>query len=113
MSNKQKARDLALRPYVTVTMLDKTTTGKDIYIAYSPEVKHCFGQGNRATAAREDLIAARIVLFESMLDDGLTIPEPNVYVLCNGKPLMIDLGDPWKKAKPAVVIGDNEDGQHD
>jgi predicted RNase H-like HicB family nuclease len=104
---------LADRIYTTVTTLDETTTGEPRYVAYSVEVKGCIGSGATANFARADLLTARADMFEVMLDDGLTIPEPNVHVLCEGKPLVIDLGDPWKKAQPAIVIGDDEDGQHD
>ena len=52
MSNRTKAEKLADRPYVTVTALDVPTVGNPYYFAYSPEVRHCFGTGNKPDDAR-------------------------------------------------------------
>lgn len=95
MSNRTKAEKLADRPYVTVTALDVPTVGNPYYFAYSPEVRHCFGTGNKPDEARNDLLLARMDLFESMLDDGLEIPEPRISLMAGDGTMVIDLVNPW------------------
>ena len=87
------ARELAARRYTECTVRDETTTGKRCYIAYSPEVAHCLGQGWTPEEAIVDLRLARIDLFQSLLDDGLPVPEPKAWA--NGEVTVVNMCQPW------------------
>ena len=76
MDTHTKALYLAKRPYLVMTMADTTTEGDPIYFARLLEVEGCFGQGVTPRAAVEDLHLALVDFFESLLNDGLPVPEP-------------------------------------
>lgn len=86
------AQELAARGYTECAVTDQTTTGKRCYMAYSPEVVHCLGQGWTSEEAIADLRLARIDLFQSLLDDGLPVPEPKRW----GNVIYIDGAAHWE-----------------
>lgn len=71
-----KAKKLAKRTYVAVVFLDETTDGESIYVALNPELDGCISQGDTADEALENLALARIDYIESMLEAGMSIPDP-------------------------------------
>lgn len=73
---RAKAEELARRPYLIVTSVDMTTEGQPIYFARVLEIEGCFGQGKTRDKAIEDLRLAMVDLIESLLKDGLPVPEP-------------------------------------
>jgi predicted RNase H-like HicB family nuclease len=76
MDTHTRAVDLAKRPYLIMTAVDTTTDDHPIYFARVLEVEGCFGQGASHEAAVEDLRLAMVDFFESLLKDGLPVPEP-------------------------------------
>jgi len=70
------AENLAKRSYLVMTKVDTTAKGRPVYFARVLEVEGCFGQGSTSKAAIKDLHLAMVDLFESLLEDGLPVPEP-------------------------------------
>jgi predicted RNase H-like HicB family nuclease len=73
---RKQAEGLAERPYILEVVLDETTDGQPVYVAYNPELEGCMGQGETTDQAIIDLGNARIDYIHSLLEDGLPIPEP-------------------------------------
>jgi predicted RNase H-like HicB family nuclease len=67
MDTRAKAEALAKRPYLD---------DQPIYFARVLELEGCFGQGETHEAAIEDLRLATVDFIESLLEDGLPVPEP-------------------------------------
>lgn len=80
MDTRAKAETLAKRPYLVMTTFEETTDDQPIYFARVLELEGCFGQGDTSEAAIEDLRLARINFIESLLEDGLPVPEPTRLV---------------------------------
>ena len=76
MDTRTKAEALANRPYILTTTIDETTDDEPIYFARVFEIEGCFGQGETREAAIEDLRLAMVDFIESLLEDGLPVPEP-------------------------------------
>ena len=76
MDKHAKAEELARRPYLIRTSLEETTDDQPIYFARVLEMDGCFGQGVTRDDAIADLRSAMVDFIESLLDDGLPIPEP-------------------------------------
>ena len=84
MNIREKAEVLAIRPYIVMTTVDETTDGELIYFARILEAEGCFGQGETRDKALEDLHLALVDYIESLLEDGLPIPEPAALVSSRG-----------------------------
>jgi predicted RNase H-like HicB family nuclease len=76
MDTRAKAEALAKRPYLVMTTIEETTDNQPIYFARALELEGCFGQGETREAAVEDLRLATVDFIESLLEDGLPVPEP-------------------------------------
>ena len=76
MNTRAKAEDIANRPYWMMTKVETTTQDHPIYFARVLEIEGCFGQGETREAAIEDLRFATVDFIESLLEDGLPVPEP-------------------------------------
>ena len=76
MDPRTEAEKLAARPYTIFTQLDLSTTGDPVYLALSPELEGCIGQGETEDHAIADLALARIDFIQSLLEDGLPVPVP-------------------------------------
>jgi predicted RNase H-like HicB family nuclease len=76
MDIRAKAEALAKRPYIIMTAIEETTDNQPIYFARVLEMDGCFGQGETREAAIEDLHLAMVDFIESLLEDGLPVPEP-------------------------------------
>ncbi len=76
MEQKQMAEKLASRPYTILVMRDETTSGQPIFVAYTPELEGCIAQGASPEEAVNNLQGARTDFIESLLEDGLQVPEP-------------------------------------
>jgi predicted RNase H-like HicB family nuclease len=76
MDRHAKAEELAKRPYLLLTSLEETTEGQPIYFARVLEINGCFGQGESPEEAISDLRLAMVDFIESLLEDGLTAPDP-------------------------------------
>jgi predicted RNase H-like HicB family nuclease len=79
MDLRREAEKLAARPYIVQVVKDLTTSGDLVYIAFTPELEGCMGQGISTQAAVLDLAAARIDYILSLLEDGLLVPAPKSY----------------------------------
>lgn len=75
---RNKAKELASRSYSVGVVLDETTEGQSIYVAQTPELEGCFGQGETIDDAVNDLSEARIDFIYSLLEDNLPIPAPSI-----------------------------------
>lgn len=76
MNTRKTAEELANRPYFIATVAGETTEENITYIASVIEIEGCFGQGNSREEAVADLKLAMVDFIESLLEDGLPIPEP-------------------------------------
>jgi predicted RNase H-like HicB family nuclease len=77
----EQAKDLAMRPYFIKVALDQTTENEPIYLAHVLELEGCFGQGEDLQSAIADLKGAMIDFIASLLEDGLSVPEPADLVM--------------------------------
>jgi len=73
---RSKAENLAKRSYIVEVVRDQTTDDQPIYLARNPELEGCFGQGDTSEEAIQDLLEARIDFIQSLLEDGLPVPDP-------------------------------------
>lgn len=80
MNIRMQAEQLAQRPYIVMTSLEKTTEDEAIYFARALEVDGCFGQGETSEEAIKDLQLAMTDFIESLIEDELQIPEPSRLV---------------------------------
>lgn len=76
MDTRAEAEELARRPYLIMTSIEETTDDQPIYFARVLEMDGCFGQGATRDEAIADLRSAMVDFIESLLDDGLLVPEP-------------------------------------
>ena len=76
MDTRAEAEELARRPYLIMTSIEETTDDQPIYFARVLEMDGCFGQGATRDEAISDLRSAMVDFIESLLDDGLLVPEP-------------------------------------
>jgi predicted RNase H-like HicB family nuclease len=80
METRAKAEELAKRPYLVMTSVEETTGNQPIHFARVLEMDGCFGQGETREQALEDLHLAMVDFIESLLEDGLPVPEPTPLV---------------------------------
>ena len=76
MDTRAKAEELARRPYLIMTSIEETTDEQPIHFARVLEMDGCFGQGETREEAVLDLRLAMVDYVESLLEDGLPVPEP-------------------------------------
>src|SRR5574341_892987 len=70
------AKKLAARPYFILKSKDETTDGQQIFVARTLEIEDCVGQGTTSEEAEQDLRGALVDYIESLLEDGMFVPEP-------------------------------------
>jgi predicted RNase H-like HicB family nuclease len=75
-SFEEKAKRLASLPYTIVVEQDETTDGEPIYVLSHPELPGCIAQGENWEEASENLFDATYEYILSLLEDGLSVPEP-------------------------------------
>jgi predicted RNase H-like HicB family nuclease len=75
---RNKAKEIASQPYTVEVVLDETTDGQPVYVAKTPELEGCFGQGVTIDDAVKSLSEARIDFIQSLLEDNLPIPSPSI-----------------------------------
>ena len=80
METRAIAEELAKRPYLVMTSVEETTDNQPIHFARVLEMDGCFGQGETREKALEDLHLAMVDFIESLLEDGLLVPEPTPLV---------------------------------
>ncbi len=73
---RSEAEKLAKRPYTIEVVRDETTDGLPAYIASVLELDGCMGQGMTSKEAEDDVLLAIIDYIESLLEEGMAIPEP-------------------------------------
>lgn len=73
-----QAKTLAERPYTLEIIKDRTSDGTPIYLVRNPELPGCMAQGATIPEAEENLFEARIEFIESLLREGLEVPDPIV-----------------------------------
>ena len=76
MNIRSQAEKLAKQAYLVITSIDSTTDDLPVYFARAYEVEGCFGQGDTPDEAIADLHLAMVDFFESLLEDGLPMPDP-------------------------------------
>jgi predicted RNase H-like HicB family nuclease len=77
----KQAEKLAMRPYFIKVVLDETTENEPIYLAQVLELEGCFGQGETPQEAIIDLRNAMVDYIASLLEDGMSIPEPAQLIM--------------------------------
>lgn len=77
MDLRMQAEQLAQRPYLLMTSIEESTDDQPIYFARVLEMDGCFGQGETREEAIEDLQLAMVDFIESLIEDGLYVPEPS------------------------------------
>jgi predicted RNase H-like HicB family nuclease len=77
---RNRAKKLASRPYIVEVFLDETTDGNPVYMAKTPELEGCFGQGETIDEAVKSLSEAREDYIYSLLEDNLPIPSPSLPI---------------------------------
>jgi predicted RNase H-like HicB family nuclease len=82
MDLRKRAEKLANRPYVEQVVKDLTTDGQSVYVAFSPELEGCMGQGQMKDEALVSLRQARVDNIQSLLEDDLFIPGPQNTPTC-------------------------------
>ena len=75
-TNRERAEKYAQLPYTVEVARDETTDGRPVYIARLSEMDGCIGQGETIEQAVDDLKQAAVDYIESLLDDGLPVPQP-------------------------------------
>lgn len=80
MDTRTQAEQLAQRPYLLMTSIEESTDDQPIYFARVLEMDGCFGQGNTREEAIEDLQLALVDFIESLIEDGLYVPEPSKLI---------------------------------
>ena len=108
-SLRDVARELALRPYVTIVLLDETTDDEPMYVALNPELNGCMAQGDTVEEARRNLDETRVDFIQHMLENELAVPEPR---LITAKPIPAstqDLGSLFDRDILAHMV-DTRDG---
>lgn len=75
-NHRNKAKKLASRPCFVEVTLDETTDGEPVYVAKTPELDGCFGQGETIDDAVQNLSEARVDFIQNLLEDNFPIPEP-------------------------------------
>jgi predicted RNase H-like HicB family nuclease len=76
MNTRSKAEKLAKRSYLIMTSMEEATDNQPIHFARVLEMDGCFGQGSTREKAIADLRLAMTDFIESLLEDGLPVPEP-------------------------------------
>ena len=79
MDLRTKAEILANRSYIVVVRPDLSTDGDPVFLAFSPEIEGCIGQGTSPEMAIENLREARIDYIQSLIEDNIPVPEPQTY----------------------------------
>jgi predicted RNase H-like HicB family nuclease len=83
---KLKAKELALQSYNTDLFMDETTDGGEIYLASHPELFGCMAQGKDIKEVLQNLEDATIEYIESLLEDQLPVPQPEIMKIGTGGP---------------------------
>lgn len=73
---REQAKILADRPYIINSEPDETTDGQPAFIARVLELQGCFGSGPTQKDAENDARSAMVDFIESLLEDGVEVPEP-------------------------------------
>ena len=79
MDLRNQAEMLGNRVYTIHVLKDLTTDGDPVFLAFSPELEGCMGQGLSREEAIESLREARIDYIQSLIEDNLPVPEPQTY----------------------------------
>lgn len=67
-------------PYAMIVAPQTATDGSTVWVAEHPELDGCMAHGDSQQEAIANLEDARRLYLETMLDDGLTPPEPQPTV---------------------------------
>jgi predicted RNase H-like HicB family nuclease len=74
----EQAQRLTARNYRVIIEPDILSNGKHVFIARNLELEGCKAQGYTSDEAKANLDLARIDYIYSLLEDGITPPEPIV-----------------------------------
>lgn len=82
-----EAKRLAARQYQVRIFADETADGEPGFYAITPEMPGCVSDGATVEEAKENLESARVDFIYFMLEDGLSIPDPQLAM----SPVRIDM----------------------
>jgi predicted RNase H-like HicB family nuclease len=66
--------------YVIEVVEDETTDGEPCYLATHPDLPGCMSHGATLDEALRNLADARQAYIQSLLEDGVPVPEPTMVV---------------------------------
>lgn len=72
----KKAEEMANKHYTVIVAEGKESTGKSIFLAKTLELYGCMAQGSTIEEALSNLKDAEVDYIYSLLEDGISIPEP-------------------------------------
>jgi predicted RNase H-like HicB family nuclease len=78
MEQRKIAEMRAARSYTVQINKSETAGGRTVYVAASPELDGCIAQGDTEEEAEANLRMARVDYIESLLEDGLPVPDPQM-----------------------------------
>ena len=70
------ARNLAKRPYQALIFRDEYDGGEPTYFVRTPELPGCVSHGDTVPEALEWIELARVDYIYFLLEDGLSVPDP-------------------------------------
>lgn len=76
----EHARNLAKRPYQALIVRDEYGDGEPTYFVRTPELPGCVSHGDTIPEALEWIEFARVDYIYFLLEDGLSVPDPQPLV---------------------------------
>jgi predicted RNase H-like HicB family nuclease len=74
----KEAYELACRPYQAIIW--HSDDEPDIWYVRHPELPGCMSDGRTPAEAEDNLLDARLLYIQCLLDDGIPVPEPDTAV---------------------------------
>src|SRR5262245_32198664 len=74
---RERAEQLAGRPYIAHVQHAETTAGGWMYLAWHSDLEGCLAGGQTVAEAVACLDEVRVDYIHSLLEDGLPVPEPS------------------------------------
>ena len=74
------ARNLAKRPYQALIFRDEYEDGEPTYFVRTPELPGCVSHGDTVSEALEWIELARADYIYFLLEDGLSVPDPQPHM---------------------------------
>jgi predicted RNase H-like HicB family nuclease len=80
MATQEELEALVNLPYAIEIIPDETTDGRPCYMAMHPELPGCMSHGDTELEARQNLVEARRLYIQSLVEKGLDVPRPRAVI---------------------------------